>query len=195
MFKLLAGVLLATSVATSASAALVNVTGGTAANLPAAGTGAGFYDVLGPSDPWPDAGALKGITSLGLASGRTIDVTFRGNDSLLTNTVDFGGAGGFSTATSTPGVSTVTGLSTAEFEALTFNGSSLLGITSERVAVQAFGNVIEVGFNDGAPVDADFDDLRFSAVVTPVPAALPLLATGLAGLAWWGGRRRRRDAA
>jgi hypothetical protein len=150
--------------------------------------------VLGPSDPWPDSGALKGITSLGLASGVTIDVTFRGSEAVLTNTVDFGGAGSFSNASSTPGVSTVTGLSTSDFEALTFNGSSSLNLTSTSVAVQAFGNVIEVGFNDSAPIDADFDDLRFSAVVTPVPAALPLMATGLAGLAWWG-RRRRRGAA
>ena len=52
------------------------------------------------------------------------------------------------------------------------------------VAVTAVANVLQVGFNDAWPGDADFDDLRFEAVVTPVPATLRLMASGVAGSAW-----------
>jgi hypothetical protein len=132
---------------------------------------------------------MRGIAGLGLADGVTIDVTYRGSEAGFKNSVAFGAAGGFSKETA-PGT-TLKGLTKAEFEALTFNDSSTLGITSDDVAVQAFGNVIEVGFNDAWRGDADFDDLRFSALVTtPVPAALPLMATAFAGLAWWSRRRR-----
>ncbi len=46
------------------------------------------------------------------------------------------------------------------------------------------------GANTVAFVDETGTVVGGDFVVTPVPAALPLLATGLAGLAWWSRRRR-----
>jgi hypothetical protein len=189
MIKTVIAAALASAVASGASAALVNVTGGTEANLPDLGPAKSFYDqqdIPGHPDPWPDAGALKGIASLGLGDDVTIDVTYRGKEAGFFNSVEFGSAGGFDTS-SAPGT-TLTGLTKDQFEGLLFNGT--FGVTSEYVAVQAFGHVIEIGFNDTAPVDADFDDLRFKATVVPVPAALPLMLTAVGGLAWWSRRRR-----
>lgn len=189
MIKTVMAAALATALASGASAAVVDVTGGTEANLPGLGPTKTFYDpqdIPGHLDPWPDAGALKGIESLGLGDGVTIDVTYRGKEASFFNSVEFGSAGGFDTS-SAPGT-TLTGLTKGEFEGLLFNGT--FGLTSENVAVQAFGHVIEIGFNDSSLIDADFDDLRFKATVVPVPAALPLMMTGVAGLAWWSRRKR-----
>jgi hypothetical protein len=48
---------------------------------------------------------------------------------------------------------------------------------------------------DGQPYNYFVDDLTInSAAATPLPAALPLFATGLAGLGWLARRRRKQVA-
>jgi hypothetical protein len=65
------------------------------------------------------------------------------------------------------------------------------------------GDLITLSFlkTAGLPVGSDFGSLagvamslNFAPVATPIPAALPLLMTGLAGLGWAGHRRRKQAA-
>jgi len=79
-------------------------------------------------------------------------------------------------------------------------GSNLtlgLKIISENVAYAFFDD------GGGSPVDADFDDviIRITATArddapgpTPLPAALPLFASGLAGFGFFQWRRKRKTA-
>lgn len=199
MLKLLTAALLATAAATTASAAMIDLQGGASVALPSAtGSGANFYDpqgLAGNPDPW-DGGTtvLTGVDAILGPDAREVAITYRGNESGFDNELRLDGNVLFTSNSSASG-STVL-LSAAEFGRLSFfsnGGGNGYALTSEQVAVTAAANVLQVGFNDAAPVDADFDDLRFEAVVTPVPAALPLMASGIAGLAWW--RRRQRRAA
>lgn len=193
------GAILASVVATGASAGLVDLAGVGAATLPAAGTGTGFYDVqdvAGSPDPWGTGTVVvTEATSLLGPAATTVTLTYRGNESDFDNTLATADGTTLFTANATAPGTTVE-LSATDFLGLGFlsdGGGTAVGLSSAQVGVTAFADVLEIGFNDASPVDADFDDLRFEAVVTPVPAALPLLATGLAGMAWVG--RRRRHAA
>lgn len=190
---------LATGVATGAAAGLIDVAGDGAATLPASGAGTGFYDVqdvTGSPDPWGTGTVVATeLTSLLGPAATRVELTYRGNESSFDNTlVTADGTTVFTANTTAPGA-------TATFSAEDFLGLAFLsdgtgdriGFASAQVGVTAIANVLEIGFNDSSPVDADFDDLRFSAVVTPIPAPFALLATGAAGL-WWA-RRRRRAAA
>jgi hypothetical protein len=188
------------SVATSgASAAMIDLRGGGDATLPTtAGTGAGFYDpqnLTGNPDPWGAETTVRtGVESLLGDHATHVELTYRGNESGFDNELRLGDTTLFTSNHTAAG--SVVSLTADEFGRLTFfsnGGGAGRSLTDDGVAVTAMANVMQVGFNDGSPVDADFDDLRFEAVVTPVPAALPLMATGLAGMAWW--RRRQRHAA
>jgi hypothetical protein len=190
------GLILATAVATSASAGLVELAGDGSATLPATGTGTGFYDVQdlpGSPDPWSTGTPLvTEVTSLLGPAATTVELTYRGNESSFDNTLATAdGTILFTANTTTPG--TTAELSAVDFLGLGFlsdGTGSPVGLSSAQVGVTAIANVLEIGFNDGSPLDADYDDLRFSAVVTPIPAPFALLATGAAGL-WWARRRRR----
>jgi hypothetical protein len=190
------GLIVATAVATSASAGLVELAGDASTTLPATGTGTGFYDVQdvsGSPDPW-GAGTLlvTEVTSLLGPAATTVELTYRGNESSFDNTLATAdGTTVFTANRTTPG--TTAELTTVDFLGLGFlsdGTGSPIGLSSAQVGVTAVANVLEIGFNDGSPLDADYDDLRFSAVVTPIPAPLALLATGATAL-WWGRRRRR----
>lgn len=58
-----------------------------------------------------------------------------------------------------------------------------------RVATDDFLGVREVTFNFGSSAGA-IDNLRFELAAVPVPATLPLLLAGVAGLGWAGRRRK-----
>ena len=199
MLKLPTVIVLVSVAASSASAALIDVQGGANATLPAtSGTGAGFYDpqnLAGNPDPWGAATTVRtGVDSLLGDHATHVELTYRGNESGFDNALRLGDTTLFTSNHTVAG--SVESLSADDFGRLTFfsnGGGDGRSLTDDSVAVTAMANVLQVGFNDGSPVDADFDDLRFEAVVTPVPAALPLMATGLAGMAWW--RRRQRRAA
>jgi hypothetical protein len=182
--------------ATSASAALVDLGGGSETTLPAGtGTGAGVYDLMDNADPWgPETEVFTGNTSFLGASATHVTLTFRGNESGFNNTLATADGTTLFTANTTDEAGTSVELTADEFLGLQFFSKGTgdgVGLDSDQVAVTAMANVLEIGFNDSYSGDADFDDLRVEAIVTPVPAALPLMATGLAGMAWWGRRQRR----
>ncbi len=199
MWKIFAAAVVAGAFATPAAAGLVDLDGGSPAQLPStAGVGAKFYDeqdVAGRPDPWGGETLVSvGNDSLLGAHATTVTFTYRGNESGYDNTLELDGTR-LVTANHTPAGTSWT-LTAEEFGRLAFfsdGGGDPIPFTSEQVAVTAMANVLEIGFNDSWSGDADYDDLRMEAVVTPVPAALPLMATGLAGMAWW--RRRQRRAA
>jgi hypothetical protein len=165
--------------------------------LPSVGTGADFYDVQnlsGNKDPWKRGPQVfTGNTSFLADSATHVTLTFRGNESGFDNTlVKFDDEVLFRSNDTKRGTSVK--LTADEFLGLQFFSKGTgdgVGLDSDQVAVTAMANVLEIGFNDSYSGDADFDDLRVEAIVTPVPAALPLMATGLAGMAWWGRRQRR----
>jgi hypothetical protein len=104
---------------------------------------------------------------------------------------------------------TLTALTAVGYGVAAFNGpvftvdsgnpfGAILSVTSTTGLVSAFlsGGALYVNwqgqiFNPGYQVVVNFDN---PATVVPVPAALPLFATGLAGLGWLA-RRRRKQAA
>lgn len=172
-----------------AAAALVAVSGGTSYTLP------GQYDNLtsaAAADPWSPGTVVATGATLTFASAATqVILTFIGNEAVYANTFGVDGAPQFQNGTTTPG-SSVT-MSIADFLAGVFKSKGTgagYGASSERVAISFAGNVLQLGFNDSFTGDADFDDMRLSAQVVPVPAALPLLGTAIVGL--WGARRWRQ---
>lgn len=190
---------LATAVATGGSARVVDVAGNGSAKLPAKGVGAGAYDVMhvaGRADPWGSGTVIATEVGapLGPAAGPVV-LTYRGNSSAFDNTLVTADGAPLVTANATAPGTTIE-LSAAEFSKLAFLSDGTgerIGFDSAQVGVTAVANVLEIGFNDNWPGDADFDDLRFAAVVAPVPLPLALLATGAAGLLW--ARRRARAGA
>jgi hypothetical protein len=70
------------------------------------------------------------------------------------------------------------------------------GTGVEHFDLSAYGLIGNITFNsnlDGA--GADIDNLQFTTTVTPLPAALPLFATGLGVLGLLGWRRKRKAKA
>jgi hypothetical protein len=64
------------------------------------------------------------------------------------------------------------------------NAGDLLTLTISKSLVESFGSL--------AGVSASFD---FVGSTVPIPAALPLFASALVGLGWFGHRRRKAAAA
>ena len=75
-------------------------------------------------------------------------------------------------------------------------GSSLAGLTYWAVTTTAT-DWFALGYNDTGSSDSDYDDLMFVGHISavPLPAALPLFATGLGALGLLGWRRKRKAAA
>ena len=67
---------------------------------------------------------------------------------------------------------------------LSVNAGQLLTLSFTMTALQSFGSL------NGARLSFDFQ----AAAVTPVPPALPLFVSALAGLGWFAHRRRRGQA-
>jgi hypothetical protein len=67
---------------------------------------------------------------------------------------------------------------------LSLNAGDLITLSLAKTALQSFGSLTGVNLS--------FD---FQAAVTPVPPALPLFVSALAGLGWFAHRRRRGQAA
>lgn len=75
----------------------------------------------------------------------------------------------------------------------TYVGGVLKGWTVSTIPTDWFA----IGFNDNGSRDGDYDDLMVVGHVSavPLPAALPLFATGLAALGLLGWRRKRKAQA
>jgi hypothetical protein len=71
------------------------------------------------------------------------------------------------------------------FSSASVNAGDLLTLTFAKSAGQSFGSLT------GLNLSFDFT----ATAVTPIPAALPLFASALIGLGWFGHRRRKAEAA
>ncbi len=197
------GAVLAVGSAGPASAAFVSLSSSGTHALPG-GDGPSAYDpqdLAGDPDPWsPDLKVGTGNTvTFGVGGDTDIILTYRGKDADYPNTFELVGEGGTTIFDETSARGDTFRIDVADFGDLRFfsRGEDEVALDSVRVAMTvgvAMSNVLEIGFNDLYPNDMDYDDMRVQAVVTPLPAALPLFASGLAGLGWYVRRRRATGA-
>src|SRR3974390_3154357 len=91
------------------------------------------------------------------------------------------------------------GLTASSFTQFDFTTGNFLNSPpdfSSSAASMAFGVLVLGGLSgENQSVIADFDNFNITITQTPLPAALPLFATGLAGLGLLGWRRKRKVAA
>jgi hypothetical protein len=182
MFRLL-GVAVVYSFAVSgvASAATINVSDGTPADFSKGYTSRNVAsDELISPDPWPDGGAVT-TAKVSIGHRAIIDVAFRGASEDAWS-VDFGDGRSFS-SDSVAGDS-IKGLSSSSFLAIFFsNEATGVPLTDPSVAVQLFGNTLEIGW-DGTSSEKDYGYLRLVATVTavPIPVGLPMLTGAILAL-------------
>jgi hypothetical protein len=177
-----------------AHAGLIDLDGGSHAVLPG-GAGSKAYNSVSLDDPWsPGQAVVRGATPTFHPSVSGVLLTFFGYEAGWKNTFELAtGEVLFANGTSKVG-DTVT-VSVQDFLSAVFRSKGAgggFGLGSERIAATFAGDVLQLGFNDSWGGDHDYDDLRVQAQVVPVPAALPLLATAVAGL--WGYRRLKTRA-
>jgi hypothetical protein len=196
VFVLAGALALGLGLAGAADAALVQVTGGKSYTLPGGSGSAAYNNLSSPAvaDPWTGGTEVRVGAKLAFASEAThVILTYVGKEAGYNNTLSSKGNVLFQNASTAPGTSVK--LTIAEFASALFKSNGTgggFGLSNKSVAVTFAGDVLQLGFNDRFKGDRDFDDMRVQAQVVPVPAALPLLATAMAGL--WGVRRYRRAA-
>jgi hypothetical protein len=74
----------------------------------------------------------------------------------------------------------------------TFTGGPLNVNTGDAILLTFIKTAGLAPANDFGSLNGVAASVNFAPVVTPIPAALPLLMTGLAGLGWAGYRRRKQ---
>jgi hypothetical protein len=123
--------------------------------------------------------------SAGIVNNLIFDVWYAHSSVSRSNDVNFTGAGtALSWVTSAALNSSRSGSGGATGDGVAVNAGDLFTLTFARTAGQTYGSLT------GLNLSFDF----VASATTPIPAALPLFVSALAGLGWFG-HRRRKDAA
>lgn len=134
----------------------------------------------------PSGGEYTNATSATFTSG-ALTATLTGTNEVLENTASPGYMGFVQTS---PALA-IEALTNTAFE--TYDLATALALTSGGLSVSATDDTYST--SAGNLVFADITALSFEAVVTPLPAALPLFAGGLGAMGLLGRRRKRRSSA
>jgi hypothetical protein len=185
----------ATAAASVAQAASFTFLGGDDYALP------GNFD---PSPAMPGLGAGSHVltnATLGLSGPGRVTFTFLGTEAGYDNLFHFAGESLFANHSGTnPSVERIAGAGPLDFAFSTVSPAQLVanGASAGTWGSIAFFKLSDTSvyalYNDGAPVDADYDDMavRMDVAPVPLPAAAWLLVAGLGGL---GLVKRRAGAA